>query len=347
MGHMKLYKCPECHSTQAVIRYGHRKHVIRLLCKACEHHFSVNPRFVDTKQILSDHLDGFSFRTLSRKYDMSPMKAWRICEAELKNLPDNNAFTHTYCNRFSSIIVCDGKYFNVVNGSDNRDWVLLWGLDYLRHDIPVISVVPSESYASWARFFSYFRLLNSHPRLVVCDDNANEKLAARNAFPTVMIQTCYNHFKENIRRDLGVRSDETYRPFMRRIEEVLAGKRTDEDRNKRLFALYRDYRSDPVCVSVLTNIDRYKQELLGYRGIPQAPVTSNIIEGMNSHIEARLHSLRSFQSITHAKLWFNGFILKRRFTKFTDCRGKFRHLNGKTGVELTKKERVTLPLYFS
>jgi len=272
------------------------------------------------------------------------MKAWRSCETELKKLPNNNEFTFKYCNRFSQILVCDGKYFNVA--SEENNYVLLWGFDYFRHDIPVMVIAPSESYQSWGRFFSYFRIINSYPQLIVCDDNSNEKMAARQAFPEVRIQTCFNHFKENIRRDLKVRSEDTYKEFMRRIEEVFSGKRTDQDRNKRLFALYRDFRHDPVCVSILTNIKRYEPELLAYRGIPQAPVTSNIIEGMNSHIEARLHSLRSFQSVTHARLWFNGYILKRRFTKYTDCKGKFKYMNGKTGVQMTKKERVIIPLYF-
>jgi len=275
---------------------------------------------------------------------MSPMKAWRICIHELEKLPPNNEFTFKYCNRFSQVLVCDGKYFNVA--SETHDYVLLWGFDYFRHDIPVITIAPSESYVAWSRFFSYFRILNTYPRLVVCDDNSNEKMAARQSFPEVKIQTCYNHFKEGIRRNLGVRSDDTYKPFMKRIEEVLHHKRTDQDRNKRLFAIFKDFSHDPVCISVLTNIQKYEHELLAYRGIHQAPITSNIIEGMNSHIESRFHSLRSFQTVQHAKLWFNGFILKRRFTKFTDCKGKFKHLNGKRGVDMTKKERVILPLLF-
>jgi len=272
------------------------------------------------------------------------MKAWRICENELKKLPNNNEFTFQYCNRFSQILVCDGKYFPVA--SEENNYVLLWGFDYFRHDIPVMVIAPSESYQSWGRFFSYLRIINSYPQLIVCDDNSNEKMAARQAFPGVRIQTCLNHFKENIRRDLKVRSDDTYKGFMKRIEEIFSQKRTDIDRNNRLFALYRDFKHDPVCVSTLTNIKRYESELLAYRGIPSSPVTSNIIEGMNSHIEARLHSLRSFQSVAHAKLWFNGYILKRRFTKYTDCRGKFKYMNGKTGVQMTKKERVDVPLYF-
>ena len=133
---------------------------------------------------------------------------------------------------------------------------------------------------------------------------------------------------------------------MRKIEGVFDAKYNDEALNKKLYSIYREYSQDSVCLSVLTNIEKYKSELLGYRNIHQAPVTTNIIEGMNAHLEARLVSLRSFQSVNYARLWLNGYVLKRRFTKFTDCRGKFRYLNGKTGVEMTKKERVILPLLF-
>ena len=272
------------------------------------------------------------------------MTAWRLSEEALQALPDNNQFTFNYTSRFSNIFVFDGKYFTVKGYK--YGYVLLWGIDYFRHDIPIFTLAPSENYHAWAKCFAYFRIINHYPELVVCDDNTNLKMAARNVFPSVKIQTCYNHFKEGIRRNLRVRSDTTYKPFMHRIEDVLAEKLNDETLNKRLFALYRDYRTDPLCVQVLTNMEKYKQELLAYRGIPHAPLTTNMIEGLNSHLESRLFSLRSFQSLTHAKLWFNGYILKRRFTKFTDCRGKFKHLNGKTGVQMTKKPEVDLPTFF-
>lgn len=276
------------------------------------------------------------------------MKAWRTCEEELKRLPSNNQFTHLYCNRFSPILVADGKYFNVA--SQEHDWVLLWGVDYFTHDIPVMLIAPSESYQAWRKYCSFFRIVNHYPQLVVGDDTANLKMAARAAFPTVKFQTCYNHFKENIRRDLKVRSDKThqYRDFMGRIESILdsSQKLSDETFNRWLFTLYRDYRHDVVCLSVLTNIEKYKPELLAYRGIPQAPVTSNLIEGMNGHLESRLFALRSFQTVEYAKLWMNAYVLRRRLTKFTDCKGKFKHLNGKTGVEMSKKQEIDLPTLF-
>lgn len=285
-----------------------------------------------------------SFRKLAVKYDLSPMTAYRICLTELKKLPDNNKFTFNHCSKFSQVFVFDGKYFNVADRE--YDYALLWGIDYFRHDIPIFTLAPSENYQSWARYFSFFRILNHYPKLVVCDDNLNLKMAARKCFPAVKIQTCFNHFKETIRRDLKVRSDNTYKSFMQRVESVLKGKLDDKTLNHWLWCLYRDFKHNPVCLSILTNIERYKKELLAYRGIPQAPITTNLIEGLNAHLESRLFALRSFQSIKHAQLWFNGYILKRRFTKFTDCRGKFRFLNGKSGVELTKKGEVDLPLLF-
>lgn len=341
---MKRYKCPVCKNTSHVIRHTKRGKSIRYKCKKCVKYFSIKTIHYDSKAFLNDHLDGVSFRRLGEKYDVSPMTAWRICEEELQRLPDNNQFTFNYCNKFSNIMLFDGKYFPIKGFSNG--YALLWGIDYIKHDIPTFILAPSENYQAWRTLFSYCRIVSCYPELVVCDDNTNLKLAARNAFPQVHIQTCYNHFKEGIRRNLKVRSDPTYVPFMRRLEEVFKVKMNEQDLNHRLFAIYQDFKNDPICLQTLTNIERYKPELLGYRGIPYAPLTTNMIEGFNSHLEARLFSLRSFQSLNHAKLWFNGYILKRRFTKFTGCRGKFRSLNGKTGVEMTKKREIDLPILF-
>lgn len=344
---MKKYTCPYCLSTQFVIRKTRRGDSVRFFCKSCLKYFSVSIRWLDHKMILYDHLEGLSFRSLGVKYGMSHMKAWRICESELKKLPDNNQFTYRYCSRFSKIFLFDGKYFPVADSKYH--WVLLWGIDYLRHDIPVFTVAPAESYHTWGRFFSYLRILELHPHLLVCDDHTGLKMAARNAFPGTKIQTCYNHFKENIRRDLHIRSDEgkQYRDFMNRIESIISSQKISEHTfHTWLFSLYEDYRHDPLCLQILTNIQRYEQELLAYRGIHLAPVTTNLIEGMNGHLQARLQKLRSFQSIQYAKLWLNGYILKRRMTKYTDTRGKFKLLRGKTGVQMTQKQGVVIPSYF-
>ena len=341
---MKKYKCPACVSTQDVVKFGYRGKSHRFFCKKCSKHFSVNPHFIDTKRIMMDHLDGFSFRKLASRYDISPMTAWRICDMELKKLPNNNQFTHRFCDRFSSTLIVDGKYFSVKD--QKHGYVLLWGVDYFKHDIPVFIIAPSESYHGWAKVFGLHRIVNHYPELLVCDDNINIKMAARDKFPGVHIQTCTNHFKENIRRTLKVRSETFYQPFMRDVEDIFSQKRADGDMQSRLRKLFGVYAHDHACLKVLTNIQRNYTELTGYRGIPGSPTTTNLIEGLNSHLESRLQALCSFQSVSHARLWMNAYILKRRYTKWTDCKGKFKNLNGKRGVDMTQKQGIVLPTYF-
>lgn len=266
MGQMKKYKYPTtCLTTDHVIRYGYRKKTMRLFCRSCCRSFSVNPHFLDTKAILYDHLDGLSFRKLAVRYEMSHMNVWRICEEELRKLPNNNQFTFKYCNRFSKIFLFDGKYFNIADQS--HDWVLLWGVDYFRHDIPVFTIAPAETYQTWGRYFAQMRILNLHPKLLVCDDHMGLRLAARYCFPQAKLQTCYNHFKENIRRDLHVQSDEgkeKYHNFMARIESILDSKEkiSTYNFNYWLSCLLRDYKHDSICLSILTNPEKFKKELL-------------------------------------------------------------------------------------
>jgi hypothetical protein len=63
------------------------------------------------------------------------------------------------------------------------------------------------------------------------------------------------------------------------------------------------------------------------------PRTTNLQEGYNSQLEARLGSIRGFELAENGKNYLNAWIIKRRFTKFTDCKEPFKHLNGKTPLE--------------
>jgi hypothetical protein len=78
-----------------------------------------------------------------------------------------------------------------------------------------------------------------------------------------------------------------------------------------------------------------QEYLLNYLQYPHMhiPRTTNLLEGYNSHLESRLGSIRGFGSDTTARNYLNAWILKRRFTPLTDCRGKFKSLNGKTPLE--------------
>ena len=222
---------------------------------------------------------------------------------------------------------------------------LLWGLDYLTHDVPVFEFAPSESYECWLKYFGYLKSIKYPLQILVCDDNENIKLAARYIFPNVLVQTCQNHFLENIRKELSVRTDDKYRPFVDDLKwELFTKKINRQDFRKRAYKLFRKYERDQVAVSYLLKIEAKLIELTAATLIPNTPKDTNLIELYNSHLQARLKSIKGFKSFSSAEKWLNAYIIKRRFRPFRDCSRKFRYLNGKTSISQTTKKGAVLPL---
>ncbi len=67
----------------------------------------------------------------------------------------------------------------------------------------------------------------------------------------------------------------------------------------------------------------------------EIPQTNNLIEGLNSHLEARLKTIQGFETFDHADNWLNSYFLRRRLRPFTDCNKKFKELNGKISLQQT------------
>lgn len=58
-------------------------------------------------------MDGTSFRSLGNEHDLSPGQAYNRVIDELNHLPENTWLTKQYCNRWSGILVVDGKFVKV------------------------------------------------------------------------------------------------------------------------------------------------------------------------------------------------------------------------------------------
>ncbi len=263
----------------------------------------------------------------------------------MTSLPHCADVTRLCCSKFCGILVVDGKFVKV-KGYEKKI-PAIYGIDYLTHDIPTYKLAPSENYQACLDFFTHIRLLNYPLQALVCDDNPNIRDACLKVYPKAVVQICQNHFKENIRKQLSVRTDPTYRPFMRNIEILFHGKRSLDDFNRIGKNLFNKYKHDNSCVRILLDIDFRKDLLLGYLRFPNTPKTTNLIESFNSHMQSRLKSIKGFKSFKNADLWVNAYFLKRRTQKFTDCKGKFRYLNGKTSLEKTVKENIDISMFLS
>ena len=86
---------------------------------------------------------------------------------------------------------------------------------------------------------------------------------------------------------------------------------------------------------LITDFKGKQEYLISYLKYPHLgiPKTNNMIEGYNSQLELCLTSIRGFETIISAKNYLNAWIIKRRLMPFTDCRGKFKSLNGKSPLE--------------
>ena len=245
-------------------------------------------------------------------------------------------------------MVVDGKYIKV-KGYE-RKIPLLWGLDYLSHDIPVYKFAPSESYQSWLKYFGYLKTMKYPLKIIICDDNENIRKAAEYIFPNVIIQLCQNHFLENIRRELHSRTNDKYKPFVADLKKKLFSmKLMVKTFRKRSYKLFVKYAKDEVLVKQLLKINEYTKELTAAMYVRKAPRTTNIIESFNSHLQGRLKTIKGFQSFKSADQWINAYILRRRLKKFTDCCNKFCYLNGKTSFSRTCvkhfQKQPLLPLF--
>lgn len=278
-----------------------------------------------------------SFRALSQKYNISVGNAYSKCFNTLKSLPHCADITRKYCSEYSGTLLVDGKYITV-KGYD-RKIPFIYGIDYLTHDIPTYILSIAENFMSLKKFFASLRLLNYPLKFLVSDDNVNILNACLDIYPKTNWQLCTNHFKENIRKSLSVRTDPKYKPFMYKVENLFNVKRSEDDFNRVAKNIFNQYKDDDTCISILLDIEKRRNNLRGFSRIPR---TTNLIESFNSHFQAKFKPLKGFESFQHADLWLNGYVLKRRTRVFTGCTGKFKHLNGKNSLSISANMNVDL-----
>jgi transposase-like protein len=341
----KNIHCPQCGS-QATIRKGVRRGQLKFFCKSCKHWFQLNRRKKSTSglTLALEHLDGLSFRSLGHQEHCHATTVYRRVVNTLEKLPHCNDITRRYCNRFCGRLLVDGKYVSV-KGYEKKIPVL-YGIDYLTHDIPSYLLSKGENYQTCVRFFKALRLLEYPLTALICDDNQNIYQACQFVYPRVIIQLCTNHYKENIRKNLEVRTESIHQPFMRAVETLFQDKRSPQDLFIRAKGITRNFGGNELYLSIMADIFKRRDILFGYQKEGGIPTTTNLIECFNSHLQGRLKTIKGFENFHHANIWLNGYFLKRRTRKFTDCTGKFRGLNGKCSLQKTIKPGIDLPSFF-
>lgn len=164
-------------------------------------------------------------------------------------------------------------------------------------------------------------------------------------YPGISWQLCQNHYLENIRQTLHIRTDPTHQHFFHSLKKrVFDDYENNEQLNAALHYVLTNY-GERLLVrqTIIMEISRRRKELFSYKTISNCPNNTNLIELFNSHFNARLKSIKGFKTKEHARLWLNGLLIRRRTKSFTDCSPKFKHLNGKSSLQVSIKKQAEWP----
>jgi transposase-like protein len=264
---------------------------------------------------------------------------------EMDQLPQNTELTKLLCDmaRLSGILILDGKYVAVKGFA--RKIPFLFGIDYLSHDILHGQLFLAEDEASFSLYFQTLKDLGYKLRIVVADDRQGLKQALLKVFPYARLQLCQNHFLENIRKLLKVRTDDKYQHFFNSLKKhVFTDTKTNQEITDGLKHVLESHaRGNSLLMAILAEIEARRYDLFAYRYFQDCPNNTNLIELYNSHLNGRLKTIKGFQSLKSAKRWLNAWLIRRRTKPLTDCDKKFKHLNKHCSLELSIKKQAHWP----
>lgn len=264
---------------------------------------------------------------------------------ELNQLPKNDWLTKELCDlaRCEGILILDGKYV-AVKGFE-RKIPYLFGIDYLTHDIPHGDLFPAEDEAAFSQYFQTLKDLGYNLRIVVADDRAGLKQALCKVFPYARLQLCQNHYIENIRQLLKVRSVTTYQHFFNSLKlHIFTNAKTDQEISDGIQYVKEKHAGGSWLLNnILADVENRRNDLFAYRHFENCPNNTNLIELYNSHLNGRLKTIKGFQSLSSAKRWLNAWLIRRRTKTLTDCEEKFKHLNKHCSLEFTIKKQAVWP----
>ncbi|MDP2637428.1 MAG: transposase, partial [bacterium] len=158
---------------------------------------------------------------------------------ELTGLPQSIDLTRDLCSYSSGILVMDGKYVKVKGYPQKIPFI--YGIDYETHDILFGILVPSEDTNAFLTFFGLLKTLNYPIKIVLADDRQTLPRALEQLYPGIPLQLCQNHYLENIRKALHIRTESTHHHFFNSLK-------------LHVFEEYEDVRTlDDALHHVLTN----------------------------------------------------------------------------------------------
>jgi transposase-like protein len=223
----------------------------------------------------------------------------------------------------------------------------IFGIDFITHDIPIGILDFAESDDAFGRFFKLLKEAGYPLRYVVADEAPALKPALQRAFPCAEVQLCQVHILRNIRKGLHVtKRDTAHLPFLHDVKKLFS---LSDERSRREFwqGMARSRTIGAGEWEILKSIrarwdDLFRYEAIRKQGIA-CPRDNNLSEAYNNHFQARMGTIKGFETISSAERFVNAWMVRRRFTPFRACGEHFKHLNGHTSFSKSRNPDLPYP----
>lgn len=325
----------------------------------CEKYFNLRRKIgqltqATKRRLTKKSLEGrTSFRTLQREegFDKNTILA-SVHEVAFK-AKDSAWIAKNLKPKWDGILSFDGKLIRVyspyarINGSSFKQKAMLlkqtWlvGVDTKTKDLPHYGLAESENLADLVKYFKALKGIGYPLRALIRDGNLDIERAARIVFEdSFSTQLCLRHFAQSLKRrlkDERKSHKEETECLIRSVKEALEEKNCLEKVEGLIQSFTKKRRITEIQEWILLELERnikvltthfnFKGEFLPY---------NNDVENLLRQLNLRLKTWGIFGNKENARHYLKTWALFRRFTSFTDCRGRNKFKNGKAPLELAE-----------
>lgn len=335
-------RCPFCSGLHTK-RYGFSsvhegsKKRRRYYCNDCQKAFILQRHQVTEEAVRLYFDTGASYRAVGRSLHMRPMTAYnRIIRMGFQSKSPMQVSLELKP-RWCGYLCVDGDTITVGRHSE----CLMVGVDCYSQDIPHAILAEHEDGMNWTHFFLVMKYPIAYPfKGIISDGDPAIQEARQAVLPDVPWQLCVKHFEDNLSRYLRYTFAQK-RGYWRETDRLLKAvhnmlySRSLTKAKKYLSAISIDSGFKKAGLSkVIDNIEEQFPYLVTHHSHPGMPRTNNIGEGVISRLDEKINRADGYKC--HDTCWatMKLLIMWYRFKKFTDCRKKNKHKNGKCPLEL-------------
>lgn len=299
------------------------------------------------KAIALESLERASVRILARRHGHSKTTIMNIIHRVTATLANSWDVARRLRPAWGGILVVDGKYVRARmlrtlrgDGATRERGLMCFicGVDVWTGDLPHYEIADEETMIDLVLYFQKLKEIGYELRVLVSDGNPDIVRAARKIYgDTLLHQLCTRHYVEGLWRkacEESMHKEPQTQKFIFTIKRIIEADTLDKAA-LHLQTLKRMRPRLPIHRLILADFKKHADALTTHLQRPDLniPHTSNDMESVFRQLNIRLKSIGQFMHWRHAREYLNAWALLRRFTKFTDCKGKRKIRNGKTPLE--------------